>query len=123
MVLEEDTKETLVNAISFLINKCFVTLLVTWFLNKILVYQLALTQPHFGSTSFFILLNLRVKKTNHFKCIFYSVDDLCTINDENEFLTSFKNVCAMELDLTVERQVNHASFLDLDIKVEDCFRI
>ena len=61
MVLEEDTKETLVNAISFLINKCFVTLLVTWFLNKILVYQLALTQPHFGSTSFFILLNLRVK--------------------------------------------------------------
>ena len=34
------TKQTLVNAISFLINKCFITLLVKWFLNKILVYQL-----------------------------------------------------------------------------------
>ena len=64
MVLEQDTKETLVNVIPFLINKCFVTLLVTWFLNKILVYQLALTQPHFGLTSFFILLNLRVKSNS-----------------------------------------------------------
>ena len=33
-------KQTLVNATSFLINKCFVTLSVTWFLDKILVYQL-----------------------------------------------------------------------------------
>ena len=52
------TKKTLVNAISFLINKCFVTLLIKWFLNKILVYQLVLTQHHFGPTSFFISLNL-----------------------------------------------------------------
>ena len=52
------TKQTLVNAISFLINKCFITLLVKWFLNKILVYQLVLTQYHFRTTSFFISLNL-----------------------------------------------------------------
>ena len=52
------TKQTLVNAISFLVNKCFVTLLVKWFLNKVLVYQLVLTQHHFGPTSFFISLNL-----------------------------------------------------------------
>ena len=38
------TKQTLVNAISFLKNTCFFTLLVTWFLNKVLVYQLVLTQ-------------------------------------------------------------------------------
>ena len=35
------TKQTLVNAICFLINKYFVNL--TWFLNKILVYGLVLT--------------------------------------------------------------------------------
>ena len=35
------TKQTFVNAISFLINKYFVSL--TWFLNKILVYELVLT--------------------------------------------------------------------------------
>ena len=37
----------------------------------------------------------------------------------NEFLTSFKNIYPKELDLKVERQGNHVSFLDLEIKVED----
>ena len=45
------------------------------------------------------------------------------INDDNEFLTSFKNIYPKELDLKVEHQGNHASFLDLDIKIEDCFHI
>ena len=53
-------KQTLVNATSFLMNKFFVTLLVKWFLDKILVYQLVLTQHHFGLTSFFISLNLSI---------------------------------------------------------------
>ena len=39
--------------------------------------------------------------------------------DDNEFLTYFKNMYPKELDLKVERQGNHVSFLDLDIKVED----
>ena len=54
------TKQNFVNAKSFLINKCFVTLLVTWFLNKMSAYQLVLTQHHFGTTSFFISLNLSI---------------------------------------------------------------
>ena len=54
------TKKTLVNAMSFLINKCFYTLLVTWLLNKILVYQWVLTHHCFGLTSFFISLSLSV---------------------------------------------------------------
>ena len=52
------TKQTLVNAISFLMNKCFANLLLKWSLNEILAYQLVLTQHHFGPTSFFISLNL-----------------------------------------------------------------
>ena len=39
--------------------------------------------------------------------------------DDNEFLTSFRNIYPKELDLKVECQGNHVSFLDLDIKVED----
>ena len=54
------TKQTFVDAMSFLISKCFVTLLVTWFLNKIFAYQLVLNQHYFGPTSFFISLNLRI---------------------------------------------------------------
>ena len=52
--LEEDT--SLNKLLS--INKCFFTLLVAWFLNKILVYQWELTQHHYGRTSFFNSLNL-----------------------------------------------------------------
>ena len=52
--LEEDT--SLNKPMS--INKCFFTLLVASFLNKILVYQWELTQHHFGPTSFFNSLNL-----------------------------------------------------------------
>ena len=54
------TKKTLVNAIFFLINKYFFTLLVTWFLNKIFACELVLSQQHFGPTSFFISLNLSI---------------------------------------------------------------
>ena len=39
--------------------------------------------------------------------------------DENEFVTSFKSIYPKELDLEVKRQGNHASFLDLNIKIED----
>ena len=39
--------------------------------------------------------------------------------DDNEFLTSFKNIYSKELDLKVERQENHVSYLDLDRKVEE----
>ena len=47
--------------------------------------------------------------------MFSSIDDL----NDNEFLTSFRNISPKELHLKVKRQGNHASFLDLDIKVED----
>ena len=58
-VLEEDTLlSALLLMLSFLINKHFVTLLVTWFLNKIFAYKLVLTQHHFGLTFFFIFFNL-----------------------------------------------------------------
>ena len=38
---------------------------------------------------------------------------------DNELLTSSRNIYPKELDLKAERQGNHVSFLDLDIKVED----
>ena len=60
-VLEEDTLlSALLLMLSFLINKHFFTLLVTWFLNKIFAYKLVLTQHHFGPTFFFIFLNLSI---------------------------------------------------------------
>ena len=55
--------------------------------------------------------------------IFKFIDELCAINNDHKFLTSVKNINFKELYLTVEHHGNHVSFLDLDIKIEDCFRI
>ena len=45
------------------------------------------------------------------------IDDLYAINDGSEFLKLFKNIYPKELEF--EHQGNHASFSDLDIKIED----
>ena len=42
------------------------------------------------------------------------IDDVCAINDDNEFLTSFKNIYSTDLQLKVEHQGNHVSLLDFD---------
>ena len=45
-------------------------------------------------------------------------DNLCVINDGNEFITSFKNTYPTELELKIEYQGNYASsFLETDIKM------
>ena len=45
------------------------------------------------------------------------MDNLCVMNDGNEFLTSLKNIYPKELEPKIELQGNHASFLD--DKIED----
>ena len=47
------------------------------------------------------------------------IDDLCAINDDGEFSKSFKYIYPVELDLKLEHSGTHATFLDLDIKIED----
>ena len=69
------------------------------------------------------LISNGLSETYEYNTVSRFIDDLGAINDDNEFLTSFKNIYPKELDLKVERQGNHASFLDLDIKIEDYFRI
>ena len=49
-----------------------------------------------------------------------SLDVFCAIKDDNnEFLTLFKNIYLTELELSVEHQRNHFSFLDLVNKIEN----
>ena len=69
------------------------------------------------------LISNGLSKAYEYDAVSRFTDDLRAINDDNEFLTSFKNIYPKEVDLKVEHQGNHASFLDLDVKIEDCFRI
>ena len=47
------------------------------------------------------------------------VDDLCALNDGGEFGRSYHNIYPEELELKVEHQGQHASFLNLDINIVD----
>ena len=47
------------------------------------------------------------------------IDDLCALNDGEEFKNSYKEIYPAELQLKVEHFGDHATFLDLDIKIEN----
>ena len=47
------------------------------------------------------------------------IDDLCTINDNFDFKETFKTIYPEELDLKLEHEGTHATFLDLDITIRD----
>ena len=47
------------------------------------------------------------------------IDDLLFLNDGDDFCTSFKKIYPNELELKCEHRGEHATFLDLDIKIND----
>jgi len=47
------------------------------------------------------------------------IDDLCAINDKDEFYSCYGNIYPNQLQLKVEDHGTHATFLDLDISIEN----
>ena len=47
------------------------------------------------------------------------IDDLCTITDDGEFSSSYKHIYPRQLELRLEHQGEHATFLYLDVTIED----
>ena len=47
------------------------------------------------------------------------IDDQCCINDSGEFGKSYKYIYPEELELKCEHQGTHATFLDIDISIDD----
>ena len=104
------TKQTLVSAMSFLINNCFFTITnmtCKQNIGKTMCIDLAPSWTslflYFFESKFIkqLILNGSTKV-----CKYYGVsrfaDDLSTVNDDNEFLTSFRNI--LELELKLEHQ-------------------
>ena len=58
-------------------------------------------------------------KAKHFHSTFRFNDDTCSINDGGEFGRVFKDIYPNELELKVEHEGDSASFLNLDIRVEE----
>ena len=51
-------------------------------------------------------------------CMRY-IDDLCCLNDEGNFGLTYKNIYPRELELKCEDLGDHATFLDLDIRISN----
>ena len=47
------------------------------------------------------------------------IDDQCCLNDSGDFGRSFKSIYPKELELKIEHQGEHATFLDLDITISE----
>ena len=47
------------------------------------------------------------------------IDDQCCLNDSGDFGRSFKSIYPKELELKIEHQGDHATFLDLDITISN----
>ena len=58
----------------------------------------------------------RARRYNH---TFRFIDDLLTINDRDEFLSSFKEIYPPELQLNLEHSGDKVTFLDLEITKEN----
>ena len=54
-----------------------------------------------------------------FKNTFRFIDDACTINDSDAFNESYKEIYPPELQLKCEHSGDHATFLELDINIEN----
>ena len=55
----------------------------------------------------------------YFHSIDRFIDDLCAINDREDFLKCYKEIYPPAMELKVEHQGDRATFLDLDITIRD----
>ena len=95
--------------------------------NERLTFLWAQTEVHTGQTSVFIFFDRLCSETNIYGSSYaYNflgtsrfIDDLCTRNDEIQFSSSYKFIYPKQQKLKLEHKGEHATFLHLDITVED----
>ena len=66
-----------------------------------------------------LIKNDRKVTARHFHSTKRFIDDLCAVNDGGEFGKSFPDIYPQELELKVEHSGDRASFLNLDIHIQD----
>ena len=121
------TRDLFKDAIKYLMNSCYFT-----FGGKLLRQVIGIPM---GSDPAPIMANLflyyyenkwvrNLKKENLMKARKFShtfrfIDDLIAINDNDQFLHSFKEIYPEELQLNLENSGEHVTFLDLDLIKND----
>ena len=121
------TKSSLADAINFLIKNCFFTIGNMIFKQDIGIPMGIDPAPFWANLFLYSYESKYIQSlVSHRSPIVYKfsgnrrfIDDLCALNDGEEFAKHCKEIYPAELDLKVEHQGSHASFLDLDITVVD----
>jgi len=121
------TEKTLIDAVTFLIKNCYFSVGNMVFRQDIGIpmgidpapFWANLFLYFFESKHVQTLVSQRSNRAYKYHGTSRFIDDLCTINDGNEFSRSFKCIYPKELVLKLEHSGTHATFLDLDINIED----
>ena len=122
------TKQKVKDALEYLMSNCYFTVGSHVFRQIIGIPMGSDPAPFMANLFLYFYENkfiLEIKKTDiarakRFSYVFRFIDDLNSLNDWDEFLNSHKDIYPPELELGKENDdPSQASFLDLDIKVED----
>ena len=108
-------------------SKTTILLWKIWCLNKILESLWVLTLllsgqvrfSFFKGLSMFKIFIQKSARTYKYHAISHFIDDLCAINDDDDFSEFLKCIYPRELELKLEHSGTYATFLHLDIKIED----
>ena len=72
---------------------------------------------YFESNHMDELIRTDIVKAKRYHATYRFIDDLCTLNNNHQFENSHKTIYPPELELKVEHQGKHATFLELDINI------
>ena len=121
------TKDSLKATVEHLITKCYFTVCNTVFM-QIIGIPMGIDPTPFWANLFLYFYEKRfMSNLGSQNClrgykyhgVMRFIDDLCAINDEGDFGKSFLEIYPPALELKVEHEGNHATFLDLDITIVD----
>ena len=121
------TKNSLKVAVKHLIENCYFTVGNT-VLRQAIGIPMGIDPAPFWANLFLYAYEVRYMsdliasdkvKARHFHSTKRFIDDLCALNDGGEFGRVYKDIYPSELELKVEHSGSHASFLNLDITINE----
>jgi len=121
------TNTSLADSVSFLIKNCFFKV-GNSILKQCIGIPMGIDPAPFWANLFLYhyeseyvkgLVSTGSSSAYNFHSVGRFIDDLCAFNDKDQIHKCYREIYPKELDLKVEHHGDHASFLDLDITVEN----
>ena len=121
------SRKDIKDAVHYLITKCHFTI-GNFVFTQIIGIPMGIDPAPFWANLFLSkfesdhvgkLIKTDVVKAKRYHGTYRFIDDLCTLNNNNEFASSYHNIYPPELELKIEHQGLYATFLELEINIVD----